>query len=186
MTQADINQPDDETLGPRFWSRRKVTLAIVGAVFVAIWSTFSILVVVFDIEPVRVEGMSMSPTLNNGDRVLVERSFTKINRGDLVVFWNPNDKSYSFLKRVIGLPNETIAIHHGKTVIDGFTIEERYIKPQFSTQDYDIRQQLIPMDRYYLMGDNRDVSNDSRLFGPVERRLIYGKVIGRYWTVNSK
>jgi signal peptidase I len=128
----------------------------------------------------------MSPAINNDDRLFVEQSFKTINRGDIVLFYYLGHHNQSFIKRIIGLPGETIAIHESVVFIDGKVLNEPYVTREHSRLPYEYRLTLIPEDYYFVMGDNRDTSNDSRDFGPVDRKLIYAKVIGRYWTADTK
>lgn len=143
----------------------------------------SVLIVMFVYQPVRVEGTSMLPELRNRDRLFINKFFFRfqsIHRGDIVVFHYPFDPRESYIKRVIGLPGETISIHDGQVSIDGKPLKEPYVPPRYR----DARSMpplVIPPDEYFVMGDHRSVSSDSRSFGPVDRDLIYGKADFIYW-----
>jgi len=145
---------------------------------------------VFVVQPVVVEGTSMVPELHDGERLLVNKlvyykiqsvSWGHISRGDIVVFWYPKEPDKSYVKRVIGLPGETVEVRGGKVFIDGQMLNEDYLDyehnqglPSFSTKRVD--------DHYYfVMGDNRDNSSDSRYWGLVPEKYIYGKAFFRYW-----
>ena len=170
-----------------FWSRRRVIVATTaGLIAFVILPIFLVIAIVFVVQPVRVEGISMSPTLNMGDCIFVQKSFFKINRGDIVVFRYPKDPRLSFVKRIVGLPNDVLEVRAGKVLINGQMLQEPYVSQDFSYQQYDLYRQIIPDDSYFVMGDNRDASNDSRTFAPIERSLIYGKYVGRYWASNAK
>jgi len=171
----------------KFWSRRKIIVAgILGVLLVIALPAISVVTVVFLVQPVKVQGDAMSPTYNNGDRIFVQKSSFKINRGDIVVFRYPKNPQASFLKRVIGLPNDVIEIKSGKVFINNQPVDEPYVSPERARQHHNYGPETVPVDSYFVMGDNRDASNDSRVFGPVTRNLIYGKVISRYFEASSK
>jgi signal peptidase I len=123
---------------------------------------------------VRVSANSMAPTLRSGDYVLVSGDVGTIARGDVIAFRNPSDPSHSHLSRVIALPGERVAIAGGTVRIDGRALDEPYVAPDdHAGQDYE--PIVVPEDRYFVMGDNRRNAMDSRVFGPIERRAIWGK-----------
>jgi signal peptidase I len=149
------------------------------------------LVVVFVVQPVKVEGTSMLPRLHDGERIFVNKLIyydeyrwaPKIERGDIVVFWYPEDPSKSYIKRVIGLPGETIEIREGTVLINGAPLEENYLDPKsnLSAANRSMGTTLIKLNYYFVMGDNRDNSSDSRIWGLVPKKYIYGKALFRYW-----
>lgn len=139
--------------------------------------------VTFLIQPVRVEGTSMQPQLSDQERIFVNKISYRvfnIERGDVVVFVFPGDSSKSFIKRIIGLPGETIRIAEGRVYIDGCLLDEPYIPWKYQER---ITQPplLIPAGHYFVMGDHRNVSNDSRHWGCVPRSAIFGKAVLKYW-----
>lgn len=145
---------------------------------------------VFIAQPVVVEGTSMLPQLHNGERLLVNKlvyydikSFTwgHIDRGDVVVFWYPDDPDKSFVKRVIGLPGETIEIKGGRVTIDGNQLNEPYLNIEHNQAPLNMAPKKIKKHHYFMMGDNRDNSSDSRRWGLVPEKYIYGKAFFRYW-----
>jgi signal peptidase I len=143
-------------------------------------------IVVFVYQPVKVEGTSMAPTISDQERIFINKfvyHFEPIDRGDVVVFWYPLDPSKSFIKRVVGLPGETVTIRSGHVYIDGREIREPYVLPRYLDDDT-YPPVTVPPGEYYVMGDHRDSSNDSRVFGPVRRRYIYGKAVFAYWPVD--
>jgi signal peptidase I len=150
---------------------------------IAIASIASIFIVTFLYQPVRVEGTSMAPGLRNSDRLFINKflfHFEKIQRGEIVVFHYPLDPTKSYIKRVIALPGDTISIARGKVFVDGRQINEPYVPARYR----DARSMpplVMPPDEYFVMGDHRSVSSDSRSFGPVDRDLIYGKADFIYW-----
>lgn len=175
--------PDEVVTLAHLWQEAKAFLRdLVFAVLIAI------LVIVFVVQPVRVEGTSMLPRLHDGERIFVNKfiyRFEKIERGDIVVFWYPNDPSKSFIKRVIGLPGETISIREGIVYVDGMPLEEKYIDPTFHVRRENMSPVYVRDHYYFVMGDNRDSSNDSRQWGLVPEKYIYGKAIFRYWPLSS-
>ncbi len=127
---------------------------------------------------VRVEGDAMAPTLADGDRVSVTRTVEPLKRGDLVVFEHPRDPSKTFLKRIVGLPGEQIEITDQGVTIDGRPLDEPYaLAANRSTNHWGPTR--IQDGEYFVLGDNRRNSSDSRHWGTVRRDLIKSKVPGR-------
>src|SRR5262245_26855 len=145
------------------------------------------LMVVFLYQPVKVEGTSMQPELLDQERIFVNKfvyHFEEIHRGDIVVFWYPKDPSKSFIKRVLGVPGDTVSIREGQVYINGELVEERYVPRGY--QDADSYPPVRVRDGYYyVLGDHRNASNDSRSWGLVPRKYIYGKAVFRYWPVEK-
>ncbi len=152
----------------------------------AVAMSLALIIIVFLYQPVKVEGTSMAPLLSDQERIFINKfvyRFEPIERGDVVVFWYPLDRSKSFIKRVVGLPGETIELRRGHLVIDGREFTESYVPPSFfDGSSYGPLQ--IPTGSYFVMGDHRDSSNDSRMFGAVSRDFIYGKAVFAYWPVD--
>jgi signal peptidase I len=146
----------------------------------------AIVVMIFLYQPVKVEGTSMNPLLSDQERIFINKfiyRFEPIERGDVVVFWYPLDRSKSFIKRVVGLPGESIEIRSGHLYVNGDELPDQYVPAGYlDGSNYGPRR--IPDDDYFVMGDHRDSSNDSRVFGPVPRPYIYGKAVFAYWPVN--
>src|SRR6202790_1800338 len=146
----------------------------------------ALVIIVFLYQPVKVEGTSMAPLLSDQERIFINKfvyRFEDIHRGDVVVFWYPLDRSKSFIKRVIGLPGETVDIRHGLLYVNGQLIPEPYVPPQY-TDVSDFGPVKVPKDSYFVMGDHRISSNDSRAFGPVASQFIYGRAVFAYWPVD--
>ena len=146
----------------------------------------AILIVLFVVQPVKVEGTSMLPRIVDQERIFVNRfiyHFADIQRGDIVVFWYPKDSSKSFIKRVIGLPGDIVRIEQGKVLVNGRPLGETYLDPRY-LDHHSYPPERIPSDHYFVLGDHRNSSNDSRNWGLVPRRNIYGKAIFRYWPVS--
>jgi signal peptidase I len=147
----------------------------------------SAFIITFLYQPVRVEGTSMQPELRDQDRLFIDKfffRFEKINRGDVVVFHYPRDPEKSYIKRVIGLPGDTVAIRLGRVFIDNQPIDESYV-PRRYRDTRSMGEMVVPPDEYFVMGDHRSISSDSRDFGPVDRELIYGKAAFIYWPADN-
>src|SRR5215213_1931407 len=145
---------------------------------------------VFVAQPVVVEGTSMVPQLHDGERLLVNKliyykfqsvSWGHIERGDIVVFWFPNDPDKSYVKRVIGLPGENVEIRSGRIYIDGQELAESYLDTEHNKSLPSFPSRKVELHHYFVMGDNRDNSSDSRYWGLVPEKYIYGKAFFRYW-----
>jgi signal peptidase I len=146
----------------------------------------AIFIVIFVIQPVKVEGTSMQPHLVDQERIFVNRfiyRFENIQRGDVVVFWYPRDTNKSFIKRVVAIPGDLVEIRLGSLFINGAKVDEPYLKPEFRDHE-SFAKTVIPPDQYFVLGDHRNSSNDSRMWGFVPGNLIYGKAIFRYWPVS--
>ena len=151
------------------------------------------LVVVFIVQPVKVEGTSMLPRLHDGERIFVNKLIyydeyrwaPKVDRGDIVVFWYPEDPSKSYIKRVIGLPGDRIEVNEGVVRVNGQDIEEGYLDPRLNLSHRSLTEQIVKNNYYFVMGDNRDNSSDSRMWGLVPKKYIYGKALFRYWPLTS-
>ncbi|MFL6286189.1 MAG: signal peptidase I [Pyrinomonadaceae bacterium] len=143
------------------------------------------LVLVFVAQPVKVEGTSMLPRLHDGERIFVNKliyyGLPDIERGDIVVFWFPDAPSKSYIKRVIGLPGETVQMRAGRIFVNGKELKEPYLDPTLNAAPEDKPPTYVRPHYYFVMGDNRDNSSDSRSWGLVPEKYIYGKALFRYW-----
>jgi signal peptidase I len=157
------------------------TAVVGGALLVAL------VVKLFLFQAFMIPSESMLPTLGVGDRVLVNKlsyHLHDVHRGDLIVFErpplarSPGDDS-DLVKRVIGLPGETVEARGGVVLVDGEAVPERYLPPDTATADF-ARVTLGP-DEVWVMGDNRGNSRDSRVFGPLPEGLIIGRAFVRVW-----
>jgi signal peptidase I len=185
----EVTYPEEQSASAGLWAEVKsITRDIIFAAVMAV------LIVVFVVQPVKVEGTSMQPRLENDERIFVnkfEYNFTSIKRGDIIVFWFPEDPSKSFIKRVIGLPDDTVDMDpSGQIIINGHPIEEAYLAPERNqaarsrwnqSQFTSGGRVRVKAHYYFVMGDNRDQSNDSRSWGLVPEKYIYGKAMFRYW-----
>jgi signal peptidase I len=146
----------------------------------------ALVIIVFLYQPVKVEGTSMAPLLSDQERIFINKfvyRFEPIQRRDVVVFWYPLDRSKSFIKRIIGLPGEKVEIRQGIVYVNGHAIQEPYVPPQYEDLS-DFGPVRVPKDSYFVMGDHRISSNDSRVFGPVDSKFIYGRAVFAYWPVD--
>jgi signal peptidase I len=143
----------------------------------------SVLIITFLYQPVRVEGTSMLPRLEDSDRLFINKfvyHISAIERGDVVVFHYPRDPEKSYIKRVIALPGDRIWIAQGEVWVNGKPLHESYVPEQYR-DTRSMAEMIVPLNRYFMMGDHRSISSDSREFGPVDRPLIYGKAVFIYW-----
>ena len=143
----------------------------------------SVLIITFLYQPVRVEGTSMLPRLEDRDRLFINKFVYRIEaveRGDIVVFHYPRDPEKSYIKRVIAVPGDRIRIDRGQVWLNGRALREGYV-PEEYRDTRSMAEMVVPDDSYFMMGDHRSISSDSREFGPVERSLIYGKAVFVYW-----
>jgi len=129
---------------------------------------------------IRVDGSSMEPTLHNGEFVIVNKLTYKLGMpeiGDVVIFHPPSDPEQEYVKRVIGLPGDQVVITDGKVYVNGQLLEEDYITAS-SAKETNIN---VPEDAIFVLGDNRDNSQDSRNFGSVPLNYVVGKAVFIYW-----
>lgn len=144
-------------------------------------------IIVFLYQPVKVEGTSMMPSLDDQERIFVNKYVYRlepIQRGDIVVFRYPRDPSKSFIKRVIGLAGDKIRIEGGEVFVNDQAMEEDYVPPAYADQR-SYGEIMVPAHSYFVLGDHRTMSNDSRDFGPVDISFIYGKAVFGYWPMDK-
>lgn len=143
----------------------------------------AIVVILFLYQPVKVEGTSMMPTLDDQERIFINKfvyHFESIDRGDTVVFWFPGDPTKSYIKRVIGIPGDRVEVDQGTVIINGHSLKENYVPLEFRDST-SMTARTVPPEEYFVLGDHRSSSNDSRAWGMVPRRYIYGKAVFIYW-----
>lgn len=173
LTRAEVpTAAEKQSAGIILWVRDLAVAAVASA-----------LIITFLYQPVRVEGTSMLPRLEDSDRLFINKfayHFQAINRGDVVVFHYPRDPEKSYIKRVIALPGDQLRVDHGRVFVNGKAIREPYVPPDYR-DNRSVAEITLPPGEYYVMGDHRSISSDSRDFGPVERSLIYGKAVFIYW-----
>ncbi|MGB3976831.1 MAG: signal peptidase I [bacterium] len=165
------------------WSRSLLW----GAIFVYFFTSY-----VF--KAYKVEGRSMQPLLQNGERIFVNRLIYRlddIERGDIVVFYHPAEPKDFFIKRVLGLPGETIEVRRGKVFINNQQIDDHFVPAYFSSRE-NVKSLIIPQGHYFVSGDHRNQSYDSRIWANepnkspfVPEQYIMGRASFRYWPLTS-
>ena len=137
-------------------------------------------------EAYEIKGSSMLPTFSNGERVVVLKTFYDIRRGDVVIFSSKEDPTKDLIKRIVGLPGEEIVIRDGQVLIDGKPLEEEYLGDEwhYTEAHHNSRLKMGP-NQYYVLGDNRGDSHDSRGFRGVPVENIKGKVVVRWWPLEE-
>jgi signal peptidase I len=147
----------------------------------------SFFIILFVYQPVKVEGGSMEPGLEDQERIFINKlvyRWESIGRGDIIVFRYPRDPRKSFIKRVIGIPGDRVRIAYGHVYLNEKPVEEDYVPTEFlDSRSYP--ETVIPPGAYFVLGDHRSMSNDSREFGPVPRSFIYGKAVFGYWPLEK-
>ena len=175
---------------PESTRRSSVRSAVEWVVIVAAALLAALLIKTFLLQAFYIPSDSMNPTLVQRDRVLVNKlsyHFHDVHRGDIVVFKRPpgetDPKIKDLIKRVIGLPGETVEGRDGQILIDGRFLKESYTAKGSPMSDFPARR--IPKDHYFVMGDNRGNSKDSRVFGPIAKSLIVGRAFIRVWPISK-
>ncbi len=147
----------------------------------------SAFIIVFLYQPVKVEGTSMMPSLDDQERIFINKFVYRIEpiqRGDIVVFRYPRDPQKSFIKRVIGVAGDHVRIVDGRVYLNGKMLVEDYV-PRMYQDDRSYPDVVVPQASYFVLGDHRSLSNDSRDFGPVDSSYIYGKAVFGYWPMDK-
>lgn len=160
--------------------------------FVAIVFAILMAIRVFAAEPHRVDGSSMIPNFHTGDMIITNKlaaRFSDFKRGEVVVLQDPMDATKVFIKRIIGLPGETLKLADGKIYIKGQLLDEPYLPSGLLTPGESFLKSgdevVIPEGNYFLIGDNRSNSSDSREWGFLKKELIIGQALLRYWPINQ-
>lgn len=187
MTKSKTKDPEQESWG-------KSILEILGMVIVFMGIYFLLFRFVLSNETV--SGPSMQPTFQDGDRIIAVRNFTP-RRGDIVILKAPDEPGALYIKRIIGVPGDTIESKNDVMYINGKAIKEPYLtqykkklaKGQLYTNNFSLQSlygvKKVPKDCYFVMGDHRDVSKDSRMIGFIKRSAIVGEVKLRYYPFNQ-
>lgn len=175
---------EDESLG-HFILEIIILFAILLGIYYFVFSVF--------LSNETVSGPSMQPTFENGDRLIAVRHFA-LKRNDIVILKAPDEKNALYIKRVIGLPGDMVTSKNDKMYINGKEIKQPYLNNHYKrtdnkngelyTNNFTLRKR-VPKNCYFVMGDHRDVSKDSRYFGFVKRSAIIGQVKWRYWPLNK-
>jgi len=162
--------------------RHFVKYVVIDVLLAALISFFLINYVV---SAFKIEGDSMRPLLRDQERVLISKLAVRkgsLHRFDIVVMYKPDEPDKSLIKRIVGLPGEIIEIRGGDVIINDKPLKQSFGgEPERTRAPSDMKALLIPRGTYFVMGDNRLISFDSRLFGPVPQKYIFGKAFFRYW-----
>ena len=177
--RAPAPPPGRAALARTLYWLRDLLLAVIIAV----------VVILFLYRPVKVEGTSMMPALRDQERIFINQfvymfGLKDVQRYDMVVFWYPGDPTKSYIKRVIGLPGDVVAVEQGVVSVNGKVLPEEYVPDEYRDRN-SMLPQRIASGQYFVMGDHRSSSNDSRAWGSVPRRYIYGKAVFVYWPLDK-
>jgi signal peptidase I len=167
-------------MNPSIWKHagRLLRELVVALIFAAV-------IIFFVYQPVKVEGTSMMPGLVDAEQIFINKFVYRlgmggVQRGDTVVFFFPQDPRRSYIKRVIGIPGDTVEIREGRVWLNGSELNEPYVPEEYRDPS-SMAPFRVPAGHYFVMGDHRSASNDSRAWGPVPMQSIYGKAVFIYW-----
>jgi signal peptidase I len=150
-------------------------------------AVYATLIVTFGVQVARVDGQSMSPTLEDHDRLIVNKFIYEIGEprpGDIVMLYYPLNPEKMFVKRVIAKESDTVRIIDGKVYVNDLPLHDDYVPEEFRSHD-DWGPTVVPQGYYFVMGDHRNNSSDSRNWGPVPKKYIVGKVKVRWWPIQE-
>ncbi len=182
LTQDPI-QPEQPVAAPAQPAIKppNVTLRWLRDIFIS--AAVSVFIIVFVYQPVKVEGTSMMPGLDDQERIFINKFIYRwepIERGDVVVFRYPQDPTKSYIKRVIGIAGDRIRIDEGRVYVNGDPLYEPYIRPSYR-DDRSLPEITVPADSFFVLGDHRNMSQDSRDFGAIPQQSVYGKAVFVYY-----
>jgi signal peptidase I len=188
MEEIPTSEPTAPAQTPESAQRSTASAAISWLRDLFLSVVIAIVVILFLYQPVRVEGTSMMPTLVNEERIFINKfvyrfGLADIGRGDMVVFWFPQDPSKSYIKRVIGVPGDTVEVREGTVWVNGRALAESYVTAE-NRDTTSMVTKTLDADQYFVLGDHRNSSNDSRSWGMVPRSYIYGKAVFVYWPLD--
>jgi signal peptidase I len=184
VSQAELPQPAPAQPTPAVRLRPVLGAWLRDLIISLVISAF---IIVFIYQPVKVEGVSMMPSLEDQERIFVNKFVYRlepISRGDVVVFRYPRDPSKSYIKRVIGVAGDRIRIDGGQVYVNGEALDEDYVPPAYDDAR-SFPETVVPPRTYFVLGDHRSMSSDSREFGPVNQSSIYGKAVFGYWPMDK-
>src|SRR6202795_1478471 len=179
--------PTPIAAGPKESSGRPLPVMAVWARDLLVSLAISAFIIIFLYQPVKVEGTSMMPGLDDQERIFVNKfvyRWEPIERVDIVVFRYPRDPSKSYIKRGIGVAGDRIRIDAGRVYVNGDAIEEDYVPPIYA-DERSYPEAVVPPHSYFMLGDHRRMSNDRRDFGAVKETYIYGKAVFGYWPMEK-
>ena len=172
VTTQQIPQPKSQTVRPA---------ALARAEQVVLGMLLALALILFVVQGFCVSGSCMEPHLYTGERVLAWKlayAASEPKRGDIVIFHYPRDPRQIYVKRIVGLPGETVSMRGGQVLVDNRALTEPY---KVRAAHGDMAARFVPHDQYFVMGDNRDVSDDSRYWGDLPRGRIIGRAVASYW-----
>lgn len=181
--RAQILGPDGRPVELPSQRRKHVTVYFRWLRDLVISIAVSTFIIIFLYQPVKVEGTSMMPGLDDQERIFINKyvyRWEPIERGDVVVFRYPRDTSKSYIKRVIGVAGDHVAIDNGRVYVNGIRVDEPYVPTQYS-DERSYTEIVVPRESFFVLGDHRNLSSDSRDFGPVGSDFIFGKAVFVYW-----
>lgn len=173
-----MDQDTGKAVGAK--KKRPVFVEIIESVAIAV--LLAVVIRYFIFEPFYIPSGSMEPTLQENDRIIVSKFnyyFQETKRGDIIVFKYPRDTKRNFVKRVIAVGGETMAVKSSRLYINGQPVAEDYLPPGLRFSDFGPVE--VPAGYYFMMGDNRNNSDDSRVWGLLPENLIVGKALVLYW-----
>jgi signal peptidase I len=178
--------PSTATDAEGLWVRvgREIVAGVKTLVSAAVYAT---LIVTFGFQVARVDGLSMAPTLEDHDRLIVNKLVYEIGDprpGDIVMLYYPLNPEKMFVKRVIAKEGDTVRIVDGHVDVNGIPLQDDYVPQEFRSHD-DWGPQVVQQGYYFVMGDHRNNSSDSRHWGPVPKKYIVGKVKVRWWPLQD-
>jgi signal peptidase I len=185
--QPEFHQPTDgASPASRSWGRigQELMATFQTLLSAAVYAT---LIVTFGFQIARVDGLSMSPTLEDRDRLIVNKLVYELGDprpGDIVMLYYPPSPEKMFVKRVIAQPGDTVQIVDGRVYVNDIPLHDDYVPEEFRSHD-DLGPEIVKPGYYFVMGDHRNNSLDSRHWGPVPKKYIVGKVKFRWWPLQE-
>lgn len=170
---------------------------IIAAVFdflqgIVVFLALLVMVYLFVMSPQEINGASMEPNFHNGEFILTNKVVYKLRnpkRGEVVIFKSPSNKEIDYIKRIIGLPGDTVKIYKNAFYVNGQKLDEPYLATDAYIFGGSFLQEgaeiVVPSGKYFVSGDNRPHSADSREFGPIAKEDFIGEAILRYWPLNK-
>jgi signal peptidase I len=180
---VDVSFDGQPPVDRRWWGRD----VLAGAQTLLSAGVYATIIVTFGAQVARVDGLSMAPTLADHDRLIVNKLIYKLGDprpGDIVMLYYPPDPEKMFVKRVIAKEGDTVEIVDGRVFVNDLPLHDDYVPPQFRGHD-DQPPTIVQQGYYFVMGDHRNQSSDSRHWGPVPKKYIVGKVKIRWWPLQE-
>ena len=187
MSNVGTTQPPSPEAASEQRASRSLPVLAAWARDLVVALAISAFIIVFLYQPVKVEGVSMMPGLEDQERIFVNKfvyRWEPIERGDIVVFRYPRDTSKSYIKRVIAVAGDRVRIEDGQVYVNGEPLAEDYVPAEYA-DERSYPEIVVPPRSFFVLGDHRTMSSDSREFGPVKDRYIYGKAVFGYWPMEK-